>query len=234
MGMAVLLTIATFGWSLVANLVLGDRGYVLRNLAATALLLWFASLASLSPADLGLAQEALSDGWRWGRLLVLAAAVAVALAAGFADRLRPVAALLADRRAALPFRALVTTVMVRIPLGTALFEEVLFRGVLLGALLHVGSVSFAVGWSSVAFGLWHVAPTIVALRENDVAPRSRAGQRAVLGAVLVTTLAGVGLAAVTIASGSLLPSYLAHWAVNAFGLLAAATSQASPTSEVGR
>lgn len=232
--MAVLLTVATFGWSLVANLVVGDRGYVLRNLAATALLVWLASAAALSPADLGLAPEALPDGWRWGRLVVVAVAVAVAFAAGFADRLPPVAALLADRRAALPFRDLVTAVLVRIPLGTALFEEVLFRGVLLGVLLQHGSVPFAVGWSSLAFGLWHVAPAVVALRENDVEPRSRAGHRAVLGAVLVTTVAGVGFAALTLASGSLLASFLAHWAVNAFGLLAAATSQASRTSEVGR
>lgn len=234
MGIAVLLTLATLAWSLVANLVVGDRGYVLRNLAMTVLLVWGTSRTVLTPAELGLAREALVDGWRWGRLLVIAAAVSVALGAGLADRLRPVAALLADRRAALPFQALVTTVLVRIPLGTALFEEVLFRGVLLGLLLQRGSVLFAVGWSSVAFGLWHVAPTVVALRENGVAPRSPAGRRAVLGAVLITTVAGVGFAAVTVASGSLLAPFLAHWAINAFGLLAAATSQASPTSEVGR
>jgi uncharacterized protein len=232
-GIALLVTVTAFGWSLFANLLLGDRGYVVRNLLATGALVWLASLVPLSFADLGLAPEALPEGWRWGRLVALAAAVAVALAAGFADRLRPVAALLADRRAALPFRDLVIAVLVRIPLGTALFEEVLFRGVLLAGLLQLGSVAFAVAWSSIAFGLWHVAPTIVALRENDVAPRSPAGLRAILGAVLVTTVAGVGFAALALVSGSLLAPFLAHWAANAFGLLAAATSQASPTSEVG-
>jgi uncharacterized protein len=123
---------------------------------------------------------------------------------------------------------------VRIPLGTALFEEVLFRGVVLAALQQVGSTGFAVAWSSIAFGLWHIAPTIVALRENGVPPASPAGQRAILGAVLVTTLAGIGFAGLALASGSLLAPFLAHWAVNAFGLLAAATSQASPASPVGR
>jgi uncharacterized protein len=233
MGIAVMLTLATFGWSLFANLVLGDRGYVVRNLVATGLLLWLAS-TSLSVAELGLDPGAFGEGVRWGRLVVLAAAVAVALAAGFGDRFRPIAALLADRRAALSFHELVMAVLVRIPLGTALFEEVLFRGVLLGVFLSVGSVSFAVAWSSVAFGLWHVAPTIVALRANGVAPRSRAGRRAVGGAVLVTGLAGVGFALLTLASGSLLAPFLAHWAVNAFGLLAAAVSQTSPSSDVGR
>jgi membrane protease YdiL (CAAX protease family) len=47
-------------------------------------------------------------------------------------------------------------------------------------------------------------------------------------------VAGVGFAALTLVSGSLLAPFLAHWAVNAFGLLAAATTQASPASEVGR
>jgi uncharacterized protein len=234
MGIAVLLTVATFGWSLVANLVVGDRGYVLRNLVATGLLVWLATAVPLALTDLGLAPEALVEGWRWGRLMVVAAAVVVALAAGLADRVRPLAALLADRRAALSFRELVVAVLVRIPLGTALFEEVLFRGVLLGALLQLGSVPFAVTWSSVAFGVWHIAPTIVALRENDVVPSSRAGRRAIAGSVLVTGLAGVGFAFLALVSGSLLAPFLAHWAVNAFGLLAAATSQASPTSDVGR
>jgi uncharacterized protein len=234
MGIAALLTVTAFGWSLFANLVVGDRGYVLRNVILAALLVWLASVASLTFADLGLAPEALPDGWRWGRLLVVAAAVVVAFAAGFADRLRPVAALLADRRAALPFPELTAAVLVRIPLGTALFEEVLFRGVLLGVLLQLGSVTFAVAWSSIAFGLWHVAPTIVGLRDNDVDPMSPAGQRAILGAVVVTAVAGVGFAALTLVSGSLLAPFLAHWAVNAFGLLAAATTQASPASEVGR
>jgi uncharacterized protein len=234
MGIAVLLTVATLGWSLVANLLVGDRGYVLRNLAATAMLLWVATSGSLSLADLGLAAETLPGGWRWGRLMVLAAAVAVAFAAGFADRLRPVSALLADRRAALPFRALVSAVLVRIPLGTALFEEVLFRGVLLGVLLQLGSTTFAVAWSSIAFGLWHVAPAIVALRENGVVPSSRRGRRGIVGTVVVTTSAGIGFALLALVSGSLLAPFLAHWAVNAFGLLAAATSQTSPTSDVGR
>jgi uncharacterized protein len=234
MWIALLLTVAVVVWSLVANLVVGDRGYVLRNLVATALVVWLATLAALPLEDLGLATDALGDGWRWGRLMVVAAAVVVALAAGLADRLGPVAALLGDRRAALPFAALVSAVLVRIPLGTALFEEVLFRGVVLAALQQVGSTGFAVAWSSIAFGLWHVAPTIVALRENGVPPGSPAGRRAIVGAVLVTTLAGVGFAGLALASGSLLAPFLAHWAFNAFGLLAAATSQASPTSPVGR
>jgi uncharacterized protein len=234
MWIALLVTVAAVGWSLVANLVVGDRGYVLRNLVATALVVWLATLATLSLEDLGLATDTLGEGWRWGRLTVVAAAVVVALAAGLADRLRPVAALLGDRRAALPFPELVSAVLVRIPLGTALFEEVLFRGVVLAALQQVGSTGFAVAWSSIAFGLWHIAPTIVALRENGVPPASPAGQRAILGAVLVTTLAGIGFAGLALASGSLLAPFLAHWAVNAFGLLAAATSQASPASPVGR
>jgi membrane protease YdiL (CAAX protease family) len=45
------------------------------------------------------------------------------------------------------------TAPVRIPIGTAVFEEVLFRSVLLGALLGLTSVKRAVVISAVAFGL---------------------------------------------------------------------------------
>jgi hypothetical protein len=51
-------------------------------------------------------------------------------------------------------------VAVRIPLATALAEEVLFRGVLLAMLRQRRPPVAAVLWTSMLFGAWHVLPTI--------------------------------------------------------------------------
>jgi membrane protease YdiL (CAAX protease family) len=56
---------------------------------------------------------------------------------------------------------------IRIPLGTALVEEILFRGVLLGLLLQNHSVVSSIVISSIIFGLWHIFPTINTLESND-------------------------------------------------------------------
>lgn len=79
----------------------------------------------------------------------------------------------------------------------AVFEEALFRGALIGAFavgLAVDPWLLAVG-SSVAFGLAHSA-------------QGRLG-------VAVTTLLGLGLAALFVVSGSLLLVIVAHYVVNA-------------------
>ena len=49
--------------------------------------------------------------------------------------------------------------LVRIPFGTVLLEETLFRGVLLALALRRWSVATAVIVTSAIFGLWHVVPT---------------------------------------------------------------------------
>jgi membrane protease YdiL (CAAX protease family) len=81
--------------------------------------------------------------------------------------------LLGDRRAALAPRELAWQTLVRIPVGTAAFEELAFRGVLYGLLHRAGGKRVALAGSSVAFGLWHVGPALAALRLNDI----RAGRR---------------------------------------------------------
>ena len=224
--LSVALSAGLLGWSVVANLGLGDRLYTTRNLLLAALLLLLARRLGFTWRDLGLDPGDLREGLRWGRGAVLVVAVAVALGAGLSDVIPPLGSLLDDARADLPLPGLVHAVHVRIPLGTALFEELAFRGLLLAALLQITSPGWAVTWSSVVFGLWHVAPTIVTLRINAVALTSAAGLGAIAGGVLVTAIGGALFAWLRLASGSLLAPLLAHWATNAFGLLAAAVTRA--------
>jgi hypothetical protein len=57
-------------------------------------------------------------------------------------------------------------VLVRIPFGTALAEEVVFRGSLLGLFLQRHSRTTATAMTSVLFGFWHVVPTLDTLPMN--------------------------------------------------------------------
>jgi len=52
------------------------------------------------------------------------------------------------------------TAFLLIPLGTVLFEEVAFRGVLWGLLRRGRGTVTATAVSSALFGLWHVLPSL--------------------------------------------------------------------------
>lgn len=226
MTLPLLLAVGLLGWSLLGNLVLGDRYYVSRGLLLGALLLVVARGAGADAPALGIDGGALGAGLRWGGLVVVVVAVAVGLGTRLADRLPGVGALLADERAAsLSGRLVAWHALWRIPVGTALVEELAFRGVLLGLLRAELDVVGAVTVASVTFGLWHIAPTMVTLRANRRTVASRAGLGAIGGAVLATTAAGVALSVLRLGSGSLLAPVLAHWATNALGLVAAAGSR---------
>lgn len=121
--------------------------------------------------------------------------------------------LVADERVGhLSDPALVYQVLVRIPLGTAAVEEVVFRGALFATWRPSGMVFAAVA-SSVVFGLWHVGPTINLVRANKPGASRADVVKAILGAVAFTTLAGVGLVWLRVELGLLAPIAL-HAAVN--------------------
>jgi membrane protease YdiL (CAAX protease family) len=114
---------------------------------------------------------------------------------------------------------------VRIPLATALAEELLFRGALLALFRRRRSEATAVLWSSLLFGAWHVLPTIDDYEGNPVsdviADRSRGRRLAVLATVLSTAGAGAVFARLRLRSGSVLAAVLAHAAINVSAYLAA-------------
>lgn len=228
MTVAFVLSLALLAWSAISNLVVGDQLYIARNLVLVVLLVLGARGAGMASTGLGMGREAVLDGLRWGRNTALVVILVVGAAVVLRDVLPVVGSLLSDRRAALSGAELAWATLVRIPFGTALFEEVAFRGVLLGLLLQVTSPGWAVAWSSVVFGLWHVPPTLVALRLNEVDPGSPAGIGALVGAVVITTIAGVVFAVLRLIAGSLLAPILGHWATNAVGLLAAWFTEGEP------
>jgi CAAX protease family protein len=216
-GLAVLLA----GWNDLVVPRLPPRAYVPVNAAATVALLAAARARGTSWDELGLDPRRLRSGARWG------GTCAAVVGAGYAGALavpvlRP---LLADARVTgLDPRDLAARVLVRIPVGTVLWEEVAFRGVLPPALRRVLPGWQADAAAAVLFGLWHVAPTLQGLAVNGLAaaPARRAG--AVAAACLGTAGVDVLFAWLRRRSGSLLAPAVLHLAANDLGVLAAAAS----------
>jgi len=215
---ALVLVLAAWNNVVVTRLPGYPASYVVANLTAAGVLLVAARSAGLSWEELGLARRRLPAGARWGGacLGLVAACYLVALAV---PTLRP---LLTDARAAgLDGGEVAYQVLVRVPLGTVLWEEVAFRGVLLAALTRALSPRAALAVSAAVFGLWHVRPTLSALAANDLADGPLLTGLAVLLGCLLTSVAGVALTWLRLRSGSLLAPVLLHLATNSLGTLAA-------------
>lgn len=214
------LSVALVAYNAALNLVPFPRWtYVPLNLLLAGVLVLLARDREISWEALGLARTEISSGLRWGLGAAIVVAVAVAVGVAIGDRIAIVGRLLADERAAgISGIGLLYETFIRIPLGTAAFEEVAFRGVLLAEISRHRSVVTAVIISSVVFGLWHIGPSLATIRLNDPDVTLTGEVIGVAAAVGVTTVAGVVFCWLRLASGSLLAPILAHWATNAIGL----------------
>lgn len=98
-------------------------------------------------------------------------------------------------------------VLIGIPIGTAVFEELIFRGVLLGAWTRSTSTRAAVIATSVTFGLWHVAAEIG--RSGQLSPAG-----IVPGVVATATVSVFVLCPLRRRTGNLLAPITVHAATN--------------------
>ena len=202
-----------------------NRRYVRVNLCATGAALAAATLSGLTQADLGLGRGRWLPGRTGYRLAGTVGAgwllVAVVPAA------RP---LLGDKRiTSLNGPAAAYQALIRIPVGTALWEEIAFRGVLQAALRRVMPKATAIAVTSCVFGLWHIRPTLQALRANGLASTRGRAVAGVAAAVATTTAGGVVFSWLRERSGSLTAPILVHVATNSGGLIAAlAVAPADP------
>lgn len=167
--------------------------------------------AGLDRAAMGLSRERLPAGLALGGIVwaVVAAGLAVAALVPAAEEW------LVDDRADVGVGELLRVVLVRIPFGTVLLEEVAFRAVLLGLLLLRTSPTRALLGSALLFGLWHLPSTV-----HDGSGSVAAQVGAVVGVLLVTSAAGVGFGWLRLRSGSLAAPVLAHVATNSTAFLA--------------
>lgn len=175
----------------------------------------------LTWAQLGLGSERWRVGLKWAAvsIAVVAALYAVGLALPFSR------SAFLDVRYHLAVPDALTSAFFVIPFGTVLAEEIAFRSVLHGVLSRHMSVRRAVVVGSVAFGLWHLLPSLHLATANAAVGQvvGGAGGTATLVAVgasvLFTTVAGVVLSWWRMRSGSLLASIGMHWATNGLGVL---------------
>jgi uncharacterized protein len=217
-----LVVLVALSGNLLANLVPRFLYVPVNLLVAGAAVLVALGPGCCTPADLGLARRDLGSGLRWGG--AIAALIGLFLAVGaLLPATRP---WFADGRVNTEATWLVLyTILIRIPFGTVLLEETLFRGVLLGMGLRRWPTWQAVAFSSVLFGLWHVLPAF-GLAANPLTSElagSGMGGRVLTVAFAVVSTAAVGAlwCWLRLRSRSLLAPVLVHVATNSIGYLVA-------------
>jgi membrane protease YdiL (CAAX protease family) len=187
---------------------LPDWVVFLANLAVGAAVLRAAGAFGYSLPEVGLSPEAWRRGWRWGVGVGAVVVAVVAVLAGPAGRFDPDPAVASISRGVLAWQ-----VLLRIPVGTALFEETMFRGVLYGAWRRARGPWPAAVLSSVAFALWHV---VVELHRQE--RRGHAfgggGLAAALPVFGFLFLAGIGFCRLRERSGGVIAPAIVHWAAN--------------------
>ena len=197
------------------------RAQLLTGPLAAAFLLAVGRAAGLSWAELGFGPGWVGRGLWWGGLAagLVVAGCAAALALPATPRF------FRDSRYRLAARPALAAAFLAVPLGTVLFEEVAFRGVLWALLEDAAGTGWAAAGTALLFGIWHVLPALDLARTNAAATGAGRGRRraaVVLGTVAFTAAAGVLCAGLRSGSDSLLAPALLHWATNAAGVLGSA------------
>ncbi len=205
----------TLAWGVFAHLALPERARATASLGGALALAALARTVGADARDLGCDTRDLPAGLKLGAAaaggMVAATAVARALdRSGTAFR---------DARVSEASRAQAAAqVLVRIPIATALAEELVFRGVILGLGMRGGDRRRALAVSSLAFGLWHVGSALHPERRRATAGVVRhpfgPAALAVLGDVTATTIGGIGFGWLRLASGSIAAPVMAHAALN--------------------
>jgi uncharacterized protein len=211
----------TAGYNVALNRHFPDATHLPANLAASGVLLLLARRAGVGIGDLGLAPEASGPGIRTGLAVATGVAGAVVLGAALpATRRFFVDEKVRDHSTA----ELTYHLLLRIPIATALGEELVFRAALLGLFGRGRAPAMAVALTSGLFGLWHILPTLESLGTLQPGTTRRATARraaVVAGVVAATAGAGAGFAALRLRSRSILAPVVAHATLNVAAMIAA-------------
>lgn len=185
------------------------------NLAAAAAVTAFAHRSGTTLADMGLERDRVKDGLSlgWKVALPVAATVLVGIAIPASREL-----FTGDAAMNMPPGEAAFDMLVRIPFGTVIPEELIFRGALLGMFLRRHEPWKAAALSSLLFGVWHVFPTLDRLQTNpagDLAGTYAFGHgAATLVTVGLTAAAGMGFSWLRLRSGSVVAPMLTHLTIN--------------------
>ncbi len=206
----------TLGANGLVHRVLPESTHVPANLAAAAALVGIARVDGATWDDLGLDPASFGRGLRYGTIAATAIAGGVAAAAAI-PALRE--HFLDERVVAVSNGRAAYEIGVRIPFGTALAEEVIYRAALPAI---IGAAP-----STALFGLAHALPTASSLDTHPAGEHARTSRlrsaAAVGSVVLITGAAGFAFRELRRRSGSVLAPVMAHAALNASTYVAART-----------
>ena len=198
------------------NGLLPSRFHVPVGLLASATTSYLASRAGAGRSEQGLALRTMPRGAWYG----VAASIPIAAGLVIGARSRHSRPMYAEETiAAVSTQRAAYEMLVRIPLGTALPEELIFRGALLGLLLRHHSAPSSAVLSSLLFGLWHVAPTLNRMPTHGLTKERTVAFRGVWLALTLgsTFVSGLTLSWLRLRSGNILAPWMAHCTANCAG-----------------
>lgn len=205
--------LAAVGILAVANIArtlwLPEISHLVFNLVLTAVVVYLGRRAALTGEDLGLTNWCRGAVFGAGAIGIIA--VGLAAAALLSTSIDAIADVFDDDRADISLAELLVRVIVIIPVGTALAEELIFRGVIFAILVKMRAP--AIIMSSVLFGLWHLLPAGLGQGDQTLG--------IVAGTFVATCGAGLVFGWLRSRSGSLLAPILAHIGTNSGALITA-------------
>jgi membrane protease YdiL (CAAX protease family) len=197
-----LAAITIYGYVMPRQLI--KRYYTVINLSFGLLTVLFAKIAGVSWTNLGLGTN------RLGVVLIITVLVFLACVfTGFKNRLT-----LSGKD--------YEELFIRIPIGTALAEELIFRSSLMGILLQNYGRIVALSVSSAVFGLWHILPgpgAILAAQKitSKYTPVWLALASSAILTVIATTAGGLFIGWLRIISAGIFFPWIFHASLNIGG-----------------
>ncbi len=208
-------------YSLVITRYIPKKYYSFSNLVISLGAICYGLLIGLNQYQLGLTVNSLIRGSIFGAVISLPIIICILLAVSI-KKLRSHFSNTPKKN--YNKRVFCYELLFRIPFGTALSEEVIFRSVLLAILLTNHPKTTALIIVSVLFGLWHIFPTLHTVKDHDplIEMMDSIPKRnliAVLSSVLATTLAGAAFTMIALFTGSFIASWIVHSSINGFATL---------------
>jgi len=190
------------------------------NLASAITLTAFALRTGSTPAELGLDRVDLKRGLKIGAIAAACCSAGIGIAAALPSTRK---FFLDARLRGMSRRETLYHASLRIPVATALSEEIMFRSALHALFAREHSLRATLTWTSLMFGLWHILPTLDTFEGNPASTIVQNPVRARLTAALVITgtTAGAGLffSFLRMRSRSVAAAVLAHAAINIVALV---------------
>lgn len=201
--------------NLLAHRVLRPPADAGLNLISAAALTALALRVGCTPGDLGLARSDLSRGLRTGLVGAACCCSVIGAAAAVPSTRRY---FLDARLMNMSHKETLYHAVLRIPVATALAEEVMFRSALHAIFARKHRLPTTLTLTSLLFGMWHILPTLDAFEGNPISSLSRSQRAAraktVLGIAGATAGAGLFFSCLRLRSKSVAAPALSHAMVN--------------------